>query len=140
MTTDLIVGFPGETEEDFLATLDFLEKVQFDAAFTFIYSVRTGTPAEKFPDQIDDATKHRRLNKLMEVQNKISLEKNLKLEGRTVEVLVEGASKTDKKIFTGRTRTNKLVLFPHETEKPGDLVKVKVEQAQTWLLKGRQIK
>ena len=140
LTTDLIVGFPGETEEDFLATLDFLEKVQFDAAFTFIYSVRTGTPAEKFPDQIDDATKHRRLNKLMEVQNKISLEKNLKLEGRTVEVLVEGASKTDKKIFTGRTRTNKLVLFPHETEKPGDLVKVKVEQAQTWLLKGRQIK
>lgn len=136
LTTDLIVGFPGETEDDFKQTLDFLEEVQFDMAFTFIYSTRTGTPAAKFPDQIDDETKHRRLAELMKVQNKISLEKNLKLQGATVEVLVEGASKTDKNIFTGRTRTNKLVLFPHEKEQVGDLIRVKVEQVQTWLLKG----
>jgi len=140
LTTDLIVGFPGETEEDFKTTLDFLKEVQFDMAFTFIYSTRTGTPAANFPDQIDDDLKHQRLQKLMEVQNIISLEKNLKLKGATVEVLVEGESKTDKNIFTGRTRTNKLVLFPHETEKPGDLINVKVEQVQTWLLKGVQAK
>ena len=76
----------------------------------------------------------------MEVQNKISLEKNLKLQDKVVEVLVEGASKTDKNIFTGRTRSNKLVLFPREKENPGDLIQIKVEQVQTWLLKGRQVK
>ena len=140
LTTDLIVGFPGETEDDFKQTLEFLEKVQFDMAFTFIYSVRTGTPAANFENQVDDETKHRRLEKLMEVQNKISLEKNLNLQDKIVEVLVEGASKTDKNIFTGRTRTNKLVLFPHENEQPGDLIHVKVEQVQTWILKGRQIR
>ena len=140
LTTDLMVGFPGETEDDLKATLEFLEEVQFDMAFTFIYSVRTGTPAADFPNQIDAETKHRRLDELMKVQNKISLEKNLKLQDKTVEVLVEGASKTDKNIFTGRTRTNKLVLFPHENEKVGDLINVKVEQVQTWILKGRQIK
>ena len=136
LTTDLIVGFPTETEEDFQLTLDFLREVQFDTAFTFIYSERSGTPAANFEGKVDDETKHRRLNELMAVQNKISLEKNLRLEGTTVEVLVEGASKTDKNIFTGRTRTNKAVLFPHESERAGDLVNVKVNQAQTWILKG----
>ncbi len=140
LTTDLIVGFPGETEDDFKQTLEFLQEVQFDMAFTFIYSIRSGTPAANFENQIDDETKHRRLDELMKVQNKISLEKNLKHQNKIVEVLVEGASKTDKNIFTSRTRTNKLVLFPHETEKPGDLVQVKVEQVQTWILKGRQVK
>ncbi|MBQ7476957.1 MAG: tRNA (N6-isopentenyl adenosine(37)-C2)-methylthiotransferase MiaB [Selenomonadaceae bacterium] len=136
LTTDLIVGFPTETEEDFQLTLDFLREVQFDMAFTFIYSERSGTPAANFEGKVDDETKHRRLNELMAVQNKISLEKNLQLEGTTVEVLVEGASKTDKNIFTGRTRTNKAVLFPHESERVGDLVHVKINQAQTWILKG----
>ena len=136
LTTDLIVGFPGETEKDFQMTLDFLREVKFDTAFTFIYSERSGTPAAKFDGKIDDTTKHRRLNELMAVQNEISLEKNLQLENTTVEVLVEGASKTDKNIFTGRTRTNKAVLFPHESEMVGDLIYVKVNQAQTWILKG----
>ena len=136
LTTDLIVGFPTETEEDFQLTLDFLREVQFDMAFTFIYSERSGTPAASFEGKVDDETKHRRLNELMAVQNKISLEKNLQLEGTTVEVLVEGASKTDQNIFTGRTRTNKAVLFPHESERIGDLVHVKINQAQTWILKG----
>ena len=136
LTTDLIVGFPGETEKDFQMTLDFLREVKFDTAFTFIYSERSGTPAAKFDGKIDDTTKHRRLNELMAVQNEISLEKNLQLENTTVEVLVEGASKTDKNIFTGRTRTNKAVLFPHESECAGDLIHVQVNQAQTWILKG----
>ena len=138
LTTDLIVGFPGETETDFKMTLDFLREVQFDMAFTFIYSERTGTPAANFENKVDDATKHRRLNELMAVQNKISLEKNLHLDGQTVEVLVEGASKTDKNIFTGRTRTNKAVLFPHGSENVGDLISVKVNQVQTWILKGQR--
>ena len=139
LTTDLIVGFPGETDEDFSATLDFLREVQFDAAFTFIYSKRSGTPAATFENQIDDELKHRRLDELMKVQNTISLEKNRALENSVVEVLVEGASKTDEKIFTGRTRTNKLVLFEHGDESAGDLVNVHVTQAQTWLLKGNVI-
>lgn len=136
LTTDLIVGFPGETDETFSETLDFLREVKFDAAFTFIYSRRSGTPAAIFPAQIDDETKHRRLTELMNVQNEISLAKNLELVNSVVEVLVEGASKTDEKIFTGRTRTNKLVLFPHGDERAGDLVGVKISQAQTFLLKG----
>ena len=136
LTTDLIVGFPGETEEDFSETLDFLKAVKFDAAFTFIYSKRSGTPAATFENQIDDAIKHRRLEELMKVQNEISLEKNLALKDTVVEVLVEGASKTDEKIFTGRTRSNKLILFAHGDEQAGDLAKIKITQAQTWLLKG----
>ena len=139
LTTDLIVGFPGETEPEFLETLDFLRAVKFDAAFTFIYSKRSGTPAATFDNQIDDATKHRRLEELMNVQNEISLVKNSALVDSVVEVLVEGASKTDEKIFTGRTRTNKLVLFEHGNERAGDLVRVKVTQAQTFLLKGNII-
>lgn len=139
LTTDLIVGFPGETDDDLKKTLEFLEKVQFDMAFTFIYSERSGTPAVNFDGKVDDETKHSRLQELMKLQNKISLEKNLRLQGKILEVLVEGESKTDKNIFTGRTRTNKLVLFPHENEKIGDLVKVKINHVQTWILKGEII-
>ena len=137
LTTDLIVGFPGETDEDFNLTLDFLREVKFDAAFTFIYSKRSGTPAATFKNQISDEIKHERLNKLMKIQNAISLEKNSAMIDSVVEVLVEGASKTDEKIFTGRTRSNKLILFEHGGENAGDLVDVKISQAQTWLLKGK---
>lgn len=139
ITTDLIVGFPGETDDDFNETLKFLERIRFDMAFTFIYSKRSGTPAAEFPAQIEDAVKHRRLDALMKLQNRISLEKNLALEGKVVEVLVEGSSKTDKDIYMGRTRQNKLVLFPHESERAGDLINVKVTQVQTWLLKGQNL-
>ncbi len=136
LTTDLIVGFPGETEEDFRELINLIREVKFDAAFTFIYSKRSGTPAATFPDQIDDETKHRRIEELIKVQDEISLEKNLALKDKIFDILVEGESKTDKNIFTGRTRTNKLVLFKHGNEKPGDLIKVKITQPQTWLLKG----
>jgi tRNA-2-methylthio-N6-dimethylallyladenosine synthase len=139
LTTDLIVGFPGETDETFQETLKFLEEVQFDMAFTFIYSKRTGTPAATFENQVDEKLKHSRLDELMKLQNKISLEKNLPYDGKIVEVLVEGASKTDKNIFTGRTRQNKLVLFEHGAEKVGDIINVKINQVQTWLFKGNVV-
>ncbi len=140
LTTDLIVGFPAETDENFSETLDFLRTVKFDAAFTFIYSKRSGTPAATFTDQIDEATKHRRLDELMKVQNEISLAKNSALIDSVVEVLVEGASKTDEKIFTGRTRSNKIVLFTHCDERAGELVRVKLTHAQTFLLKGEIVR
>ncbi|MBR1396800.1 MAG: TRAM domain-containing protein, partial [Selenomonadaceae bacterium] len=135
LTTDLIVGFPGETEADFNETLNFLREIKFDAAYTFIYSKRSGTPAANFEDQVDDKIKHERLQKLMDVQNEISLEINERLKDQVVEILVEGVSKTDDIIYTGRTRTNKLVLFKHADEKPGDFINVKITNPQTWTLK-----
>ncbi len=139
LTTDLIVGFPGETDDTFNETLDFIREIKFDAAYTFIYSKRSGTPAAEFDNQVDDAIKHERLKKLMDVQNEISLAINEQLDSQVFEVLVEGASKTDETIYTGRTRTNKLVLFKHSEEQPGDFINVKVTQPQTWLLKGERV-
>lgn len=139
ITTDLIVGFPGETDADFNETLDFIREIKFDAAYTFIYSKRSGTPAATFDEQVDDKIKHERLQKLMDVQNEISLEINEKLKNEIVEILVEGASKTDKNIYTGRTRTNKLVLFEHFDESAGEFIKVKITQPKTWTLKGERV-
>lgn len=137
LTTDLIVGFPGETEEDFQQLLDFLAEIRYDQAYTFIYSRRSGTPAAEMENQVDDRCKHERLNRLMELQNKISLEINQKLTGKTMEVMVEGPSQTDASVWTGRTDTNKIVLWRHRgSEQPGDLAQVKITAAQTWLLKG----
>ena len=139
LTTDLIVGFPGETDEDFNETLDFIREIKFDAAYTFIYSRRSGTPAAEFDNQVDDDIKHKRLTKLMDVQNEISLAINEQLRDQVFEVLVEGASKTDPNIYTGRTRTNKLVLFKHSNEQAGDFINIKITQPQTWVLKGERI-
>ncbi len=139
LTTDLIVGFPSETDADFDETLKFVREMRFDAAFTFIYSRRSGTPAATFDDQIDDRIKHERLEKLMAVQNAISLEINERLKDQEFEVLVEGASKNDEKIFIGRTRTNKLVLFEHGDERAGDFIRVRITQPQTWLLRAERI-
>ena len=139
ITTDLIVGFPSETEEDFNETLDFIREIKFDAAYTFIYSRRSGTPAAEMSEQVEDDIKHERLKRLMDVQNQISLEINERLKGQVVEILVEGESKTDKSIYTGRTRTNKLVLFNHEDERPGEFINVKITQPQTWVLKGERV-
>ena len=137
LTTDLIVGFPGETEEDFQQLMEFLAEIRYDQAYTFIYSKRSGTPAAEMENQVDDRCKHERLNRLMELQNSISLEINQQLTGKTVEVMVEGPSQTDDTVWTGRTDTNKIVLWKHSgSEKPGDLVQVKIHTAQTWLLKG----
>ena len=139
LTTDLIVGFPGETEEDFGETLELLEKIRFDAAYTFIYSKRSGTPAAKMENQIEESLKRERLQRLMQVQNKISLEINEKLKGTLQEVLVEGPSKTEPSVYTGKTPTDKTVLFPHGDEKPGDMVTIRITQPQTWVLKGESV-
>ena len=138
LTTDLIVGFPGETEEDFEQTLEFVREMRFDAAYTFIYSRRSGTPAATFDNQIDDRLKHERLERLMSVQNEISRQINERLTGKIFEVLVEGESKSDKNIFNGRTRTNKLVLFDHTDERAGDFIRVRITQPQTWLLRAER--
>ena len=135
-TTDLIVGFPGETDEDFAEMLAFLKEIRYDAAYTFIYSKRSGTPAAVMDNQVPLEIKKQRLHKLMDVQNEISLEINESLLNQTVEVMVEGPSKTDENVYTGHTRTNKIVLWQHKDEKIGDLVQVKITHPQTWVLKG----
>jgi tRNA-2-methylthio-N6-dimethylallyladenosine synthase len=136
ITTDIIVGFPGETEEDFLATMELVEVVRFDSAFTFIYSPRSGTPAALMNGQVDLQIKKERLKRLMKLQNRISLEINQKLTGKTVEVLVEGHSKTSHEMLTGRTETNKQVLFKGPPDLRGQFVKVRITSPQTWVLKG----
>ena len=136
LTTDLIVGFPGETDEDFAEMLSFLREMRYDAAYTFLYSKRSGTPAAAMAEQVADEVKHARLNALMQEQNTISREINEALAGAEVEVMVEGASKNEPSVWSGRTRTNKIVLFPHGAEQAGDFVRVRITQPQTWVLKG----
>jgi tRNA-2-methylthio-N6-dimethylallyladenosine synthase len=132
ITTDLIVGFPGETEEEFAGTLSLVETVRFDSAFTFAYSPRRGTRAAGMAGQVPEAVKKERLSRLMEAQNRISLELGRQQVGSTVEVLVEGPSARDASRLTGRTRTNRIVVFPDLGEKPGELVMVRVREAFTW--------
>lgn len=139
LTTDLIVGFPGETDDDFAQMLDFLREIRYDSAYTFIYSKRSGTPAAKMEDQVPDALKHERLEKLMAVQNDISREINDRFLDTVQEIMVEGPSKNDDAMWSGRTRTNKLVIFPHGAEQPGDFVNVKITHPQTWVLKGERV-
>jgi len=140
MTTDIIVGFPGETEEDFNDTLSLVEESRYDQAFTFIYSKRTGTPAATYPDQVpEDVIKHR-FERLLEVQNRISREINDGYLGKTVEVLCEGLSKTNADKYTGRTPGNKIVNFSADSDVTGKIVNVKIDNVQTWSLEGEIIK
>lgn len=136
ITTDLIVGFPGETEEDFAATLDLVEKVRFDAAFTFMYSPRKGTVAASLPGQVPAEVKRERLLRLNQLQNRLTRESNERLVGRTVEVLVEGRSKTNPERLAGRTRTNKIVVFSGPEELIGQLVNLRITEAHTFNLFG----
>jgi tRNA-2-methylthio-N6-dimethylallyladenosine synthase len=138
LTTDIIVGFPGETEAMFADTLALVAEVRFDAAYTFLYSQRSGTPAAAMADQVPPAVKKERLKRLMDLQNEVSLALNRELVGADVEVLVEGESKNDANKMMGRTRTNKIVIWDRTgREAPGDLATVAVTAAQTWVLKGR---
>jgi tRNA-2-methylthio-N6-dimethylallyladenosine synthase len=139
ITTDLIVGFPGETETHFQETVALVKKVRFDVAYTFLYSKRSGTPAAAMEDQVPPAIKKDRLQRLMDVQNEISLALNKQLEGTVVSVLVEGNSKNDSSTIMGRTSTNKIVLWKGSTDDVGKIVQVKIHNAQTWVLKGEQI-
>lgn len=136
ISTDIIVGFPGENEEDFLDTLDIVERVQYDQAFMFMYSKRKGTPAAEMENQVDEEVKKERLDRLMKLQDTISAKKNEQMKDKVVEVLVEGFSKKDKEKLTGRTRTNKVVNFKGPKDIIGKLVKVKITEPHTFSLIG----
>lgn len=138
ITTDIIVAFPGETEEQFLDTIDLVEKVEFEGAFTFIYSPREGTPAATYENLLTEEQKHDRLNRLNEVVNKYSLKGQMRFEGKVVEVLVEGPSKNNPELLSGYTKHNKLVNFIPKNAKVGDLVKVEITKAYSWHLYGEE--
>jgi len=138
-TTDIIVGFPGETEEDFRHTLDVVEKVRFDQAFTFLYSKRTGTKAAALENQVPDDVKKERFARLLELQNAITNEISLQYEGKSVEVLVEGKSRENSAMYTGRTRKNKLVNFSCDSDLTGQLVNVEIIKAWPFWLEGRAV-
>lgn len=130
ITTDMIVGFPGETEKDYEDTLDMMEKVRYDAAFMFKYSPRPGTKASKFPDDVPQDEKSDRLNRMIRLQNRHTLEINRELIGKEVEILVEKESKKRSNEMMGRTSTNKIVIFPAQNYKPKDLIKRTITDAQ----------
>lgn len=136
ITTDIIVGFPGETEEEFKDTLSLVEYVGYDSAFTFIYSPREGTPAAGFNDQIPYEVKHERFERLNEVVNKYSFEKNELLTDKTVKVLVDGASRKDDKSYSGRTDGFKLVNISSGRDITGQLVEVKISDCKTFSVDG----
>lgn len=137
LTTDFIVGFPGEGEEDFAWTLDLVKRARFDSAFTFIYSPRGGTRAYGMTPQVPREVKKERLSRLIEAQDVISREINQALQGQVVEVLAEGVSRPgDPPVLTGRTRTYKIVLFKGKEELVGELGKVRITVPRTWNLYG----
>ncbi len=136
LSTDIIAGFPTETEDDHRMTLDLLEEIRYDGAFMFKYSPRENTPAYKMGDSIPDEVKVRRLNEIIELQHRISRENNQALVGQNVEVLIEGESKKSKEAWTGRTGTNKVVVFPKENSEVGDYVWVKISSATSATLFG----
>jgi tRNA-2-methylthio-N6-dimethylallyladenosine synthase len=133
--TDIIVGFPGETEDDFRQTLDVVEAVGYDSAFTFVYSPRAGTEAAAMPDQVPHEVKIDRMERLVELTQRIAREKNLARVGAVEQVLVEGASRTDETLLRGRTRRNTTVNFSG-TAAPGELVDVLIEGATSTTLRG----
>jgi tRNA-2-methylthio-N6-dimethylallyladenosine synthase len=137
LTTDIIVGFPGETEEDFAETLEVVDEVGFDGAFTFVYSPRAGTEAAAM-EQVADEAKHERIERLVEVVQRVAGERNNARVGLVEEVLVEGASRTDPSLLRGRTRRNTTVNFTGEAV-PGELVDVRIERATSTTLGGAQV-
>jgi tRNA-2-methylthio-N6-dimethylallyladenosine synthase len=137
LTTDLIVGFPGETEDDFRETIEVVEEVGFDGAFTFVYSPRAGTEAAAMPDQIPDEVKRDRIERLIDVVQHVAAARNAERIGRTEEVLVEGPSRTDPTLLRGRTRRNTTVNFTG-TAAAGELVDVRIEDATSTTLRGLQ--
>ncbi len=137
ITTDIMVGFPGETEEDFKETVDLVERAYFDSAFAFIYSPRKKTAAARLKDNLSYAEKERRLSYLNKIQQRISIKINESMVNSVVEVLVEGPSKNNPEMQTGRTRTNKLIHFPGSEDLTGCLMPVKIDEAQAWNLIGK---
>ena len=140
LTTDIIVGFPGETEEDFQDTLELVKEVGYSSAFTFIYSRRNNTPADMMLNQVSEEDKHHRFNRLVAAVNERVIAQNKAEEGNILEVLVEGNSKNDAEKLTGRTRTGRLVNFTGEGINAGDIVNVKITRAQNFSLIGEVVK
>ncbi|GAB4539133.1 MAG: tRNA (N6-isopentenyl adenosine(37)-C2)-methylthiotransferase MiaB [Thermodesulfovibrionia bacterium] len=139
ITTDIIVGFPGEDEDDFEKTITALKEIEFDGIFAFKYSKRPGTKAVNLPDHVDDETKSRRLKEVLELQEGITYRKNKGLEGKVVEVLVEGRSETDREKMTGRTRTNKIVNYYGDEKDIGRLVNLRILEARQHSLFGERV-
>lgn len=136
LTTDIIVGFPGETEEDFQETLDVVRKSGYDSAYTFIYSKRTGTPAAAMDDQIDEAVVKDRFDRLLATVNEISHELSFRFEGQDMDVLVEGINDHDSTLLTGRMGNNMLVHFPGDESLIGQIVKVHLDQSKGFYYMG----
>ncbi len=139
ITTDIIVGFPGETEEDFLETIDVVKKARYDSAFTFIYSKRSGTPAAKMPDQVPEDIVKDRFNRLLNVVNEISKEKTLKLQGTVQEVLVEEENKKIEGFVSGRLSNNSVVHFKGDVSLIGKLVSVNLKEAKGFYYMGEMV-
>jgi tRNA-2-methylthio-N6-dimethylallyladenosine synthase len=137
LTTDVIVGFPGETEDDFRETIEVVEEVRFDGAFTFVYSPRSGTEAAAMPEQVPDDVKHARIERLVDVVQRVARKRNAERIGRVEEVLVEGRSRTDPALLRGRTRRNTTVNFTGSAQ-AGELVEVRIEGATSTTLRGVQ--
>src|SRR5207249_1421774 len=137
LTTDLIVGFPGETEDEFGETIEAVREVGFDGAFTFVYSPRSGTEAAAMPDQVPDEVKHDRIERLIDVVQQVAATRNAARVGGVEEVLVEGTSRTDPSLLRGRTRRNTTVNFAG-TAAPGELVDVRIDDATSTTLRGVQ--
>ncbi len=140
LTTDVIVGFPTETNEDFLETMDIINYVRYDSIFSFIYSRREGTPAAKLDFVLTDEEIHKNFDELLRVQNQICKEKNLEYEGRTELVLADGISKTDSSLMSGRTDGGKIVNFTGTPDMIGKYINVKITEAKQWSLRGEIIK
>ena len=138
LTTDIIVGFPGETDRDFEETIEVVEEVGYDAAFTFVFSPRQGTEAATMPDQVPEEAKRERIEHLVEVVQRIAHERNQQRVGQVEEVLVEGSSRTDSTLLRGRTRRNITVNFAGTTA-PGELVEVRIEGATSSTLRGTEL-
>jgi len=138
LTTDLIVGFPGETESEFLETVSAVEEVGYDGAFTFVYSPRQGTEAATMPDQVPDEVKRERIERLIDVVQGVAAARNRNRVGGVEEVLAEGPSRTDAAILRGRTRRNTTVNFTGSAS-PGELVGVRIESASSTTLRGAQL-
>jgi tRNA-2-methylthio-N6-dimethylallyladenosine synthase len=136
ITTDIIVGFPGETDDDYRLTRDLVDQIQFDNAFVFRYSPRSGTPAAALPDQIDEHVKQARNQDLLQVVNQSNRGILERLIGSEVEVLCEGLSKTNHTRLMGRTRTNKIVVFEGDTKLVGKLVCIRIVRANGFSLYG----
>ena len=140
LTTDVMVGFPGETDEQFRNTLDTVQAIRYDSAFMFAFNLRPGTAAAEMDNQLDNPTKTRRLIELIAVQNDITLERNQEQIGKVLEVLAEGPSEKDSAKTTGYTRTNKTINFPTKDDLAGKIVKVRAEIAHPWGFTGELIK